>query len=123
VEQLVGPDVTSNQLNDATLRTALDLLFEYGVTELFFQVASQILREQGIETRFAHLDSTTFTLHGEYNSEFDEVPEGVIHITKGYSKDNAPDLNQVVVKLICSNRSSVPMWLEALSGNTSDKKS
>ena len=109
--------------NDAALGTALDSIFKYGVTELFFQVASKILREQGIETRFAHLDSTTFTLHGEYNSEFDEVPEGVIHITRGYSKDNAPDLNQVVVQLICSNRSSIPMWLEAASGNTSDKKS
>jgi transposase len=115
VEQLIGPDVTSNQLNDAALGTALDSIWKYGVTELFFQVASKILREQGIETRFAHLDSTTFTLHGEYNSEFDEAPEGVIHITKGYSKDNAPDLNQVVVQLICSNRSSIPMWLEALT--------
>jgi transposase len=47
----------------------------------------------------------------------------MLYITKGYSKDNAPDLNQVVVQLICSNRSSIPMWLEALSGNTSDKKS
>jgi len=80
VEQLVGPDVTSNQLNDSALGTALDSIFEYGVTELFFQVASKILQEQGIETRFAHLDSTTFTLHGEYNSDGDEVPEGVIHI-------------------------------------------
>ena len=100
VEQLIGPEVTSDQLNDAALGTALDSLYKYGVTELFFQVASKILREQGIETRFAHLDSTTFTLHGEYNSEFDDIPEGVIHITKGYSKDNAPDLNQVVIQLI-----------------------
>jgi transposase len=123
VEKLIGPDVTSNQMNDAALGTALDSLYEYGVTELFFKVASKILREQGIETRFAHLDSTTFTLHGEYNSECEDIPDELIHITKGYSKDNAPDLNQVVVQLICSNRSSIPMWLEALSGNTSDKKS
>jgi transposase len=123
VEQLIGPDVTAEQFNDAALGTALDSIYKYGVTELFFQIASKILREQGIETRFAHLDSTTFTLHGEYNSECEDIPEGLIHITKGYSKDNAPDLNQVVVQLICSNRSSIPMWLEALSGNTSDKKS
>lgn len=123
VDQLIGPDVTAGQFNDAALGTALDSIFTYGITELFFQIASRILREQGIETRFAHLDSTTFTLHGEYNSECEDIPEGLIHITKGYSKDNAPDLNQVVVQLICSNRSSIPMWLEALSGNTSDKKS
>jgi hypothetical protein len=73
VEKLIGPDVTSDQMNDAASGTALDLIFAYGVTELFFQVASKILREQGIETRFAHLDSTTFTLHGEYNSESEDI--------------------------------------------------
>jgi transposase len=86
-------------------------------------VASKILKDQGIDTRFAHLDSTTFSLHGEYNSDDVDIPEGVIHITKGYSKDNAPDLNQVVLQLISANRSSIPVWIEALSGNTSDKKS
>ena len=69
------------------------------------------------------MDSTTFSLHGKYNSEDDEVPEGIIHITKGYSKDNAPELNQVVAQLISANKSSIPLWIEALSGNSSDKKS
>lgn len=86
VEVLVGPGVTADKLHDASLGTALDALFEYGVTELFFHVASRILKEQGIETRFAHLDSTTFSLHGEYNSDDEDIPEGVIHITKGYSR-------------------------------------
>jgi len=71
------------------------------------------------------LDSTTFGLHGVYNSEEDEseIPEGVIHITKGHSKDKAPEFNQVVLRLICTHKSSIPLWAEALSGNTSDKKS
>ena len=53
--------------------------------------------------RFVHLDSTTFSLHGVYNSEEDEeaIPKGVIHITKGYSKDSAPGLNQGVVQQLC----------------------
>ena len=56
-----------------------------------------MLEANGISTRFAHLDSTTFSLHGQYNSELDsdEIEEGAIHITKGYSKDHAPELNQV----------------------------
>ena len=49
--------------------------------------------------------------------------KGVIHITKGFSKNSAPELNQVVLQLICANKSSIPLWIEALSGNTSDKKS
>ena len=64
-------------------------------------------------------------MHGEYNSEWDpeKIPEGVIHITKGFSKDHAPELNQVVLQLLRIHKSSMPMWIEALSGNTSDKKS
>jgi len=60
-----------------------------------------------------------------YNSEEDgsEISEGVTHITKGHSKDNAPELNQVVLQLLCTHKSGIPLWIEALSGNTSDKKS
>jgi len=125
VDVLVGNGLTAEHLNDASLGTALDALYETGVTELFFSVSQQILKRYGIQTRFAHLDSTTFSLHGEYNSEWDseKIPEGVIHITKGFSKDHAPELNQVVLQLICTHKSSMPMWIEALSGNTSDKKS
>jgi transposase len=47
----------------------------------------------------------------------------VIHITKGWSKDNEPGLNQVVLQLITAHKSSIPLWIEALSGNSSDKTS
>jgi transposase len=125
VEVLVGEGIQSGDLHDSSLGTALDAIYEYGITELFYSVAQNILPRYGISTRFSHLDSTTFSLHGVYNSEEEEsdIDEGVIHITKGYSKDNAPDLNQVVLQLICANKSSIPLWIEALSGNTSDKKS
>ena len=125
VDVLVGDGLTAEHLNDASLGTALDALYKTGITELFFSVSQQILKRYGIQTRFAHLDSTTFSLHGEYNSEWDpeKIPEGVIHITKGFSKDHAPELNQVVLQLICTHKSSMPMWIETLSGNTSDKKS
>jgi transposase len=125
VDVLVGEGLTAEHLNDASLGTALDALYDTGITELFFSVSQQILTRYGIPTGFAHLDSTTFSLHGEYNSKYDpeKIPEGVIHITKGFSKDHAPDLNQVVLQLICTHKSSMPMWIETLSGNTSDKKS
>jgi len=123
VESLIGEGIRPEDLHDASLGTALDALYEHGITEVFYRVASAITQEAGIETKFAHLDSTTFSLHGVYNSEEEEVEEPVIHITKGYSKDNRPELNQVVAQLICANRTSIPVWLEVLSGNTSDKKS
>ena len=123
VEVLVGRGLRAEHLHDCSLGGALDALYEAGITEVFYSVASKIVHHYGISTRFAHLDSTTFSLHGQYNSEEEDIPEGVIHITKGYSKDNAPELNQVVLQMICSHRSTLPVWIETLSGNTADKKS
>jgi transposase len=125
VDVLVGEGIESGDLHDSSLGTALEAIYEHGITELFYSVAQNILARYGISTRFSHLDSTTFSLHGVYNSEEeeDEIEEGVIHITKGYSRDNAPELNQVVLQLICAHKSSIPLWIEALSGNSSDKKS
>lgn len=122
VDTLVREGLSSADFHDYSLGTALDALYKRGITELFFAVASQILAEQGIETRFAHLDSTTFSVYGQYNSEAEEVGDRVIHITKGYSKDNAPELNQVVAQMISVNKTSIPLWIEALSGNSNDKK-
>jgi len=121
VDTLIREGLSSADFHDYSLGTALDALYDHGITELFFSLASQILAEQGIETRFAHLDSTTFSVYGEYNSE-QEVEEGVIRITRGYSKDNAPELNQVVAQMISVNKTSLPLWIEALSGNSNDKK-
>jgi len=125
VDHLIGNGLRARDLHESSLGTALDAIYEFGITELFFRLAQNICNRYGIPTRFGHLDSTTFSLHGVYNSEEDrsEISERVIHITKGHSKDNAPELNQVVLQLICTHKSSIPLWIEALSGNTSDKKS
>jgi transposase len=59
---------------------------------------------------------------GKYNEDDEQESTEVVKITKGYSKDNNPELNQVVLSLMCSYRSSIPVWLEVLIGNNSDKK-
>ena len=51
------------------------------------------------------------------------MPEGVIHITQGYSRDHRPDLNQVILQLISEHQTGIPLWMDALSGNSSDKAS
>ena len=123
-ELLLGEEVRAEDLHDDCLGTALEALYEEGITELFYKVASHALQSYGVEHRFVHLDSTTFSLHGAYESEegAEEQPE-VISITKGYSKDNAPELNQVVLSMMTTYGSSIPVWIEALSGNSNDKVS
>jgi len=121
VDLLIAPELTSADFNDDTLGRSLDQLFECGVTEVFARVARQALKTYGIEHRFFHLDSTSFHLHGQYSAEEPEIE--AIEITYGYSKDHRPDLKQVVVNLITGHRSHLPVWVEALSGNHSDKDS
>lgn len=124
VDLLIGENISADDLHDDCLGTALDALYDYGVTELFYHLASYAFTVYKIPHKFVHLDTTTFSLYGRYNSEEDDDDTSeVVKITKGYSKDNHPDLNQVVVSLMCSYRSSLPLWIETLSGNSSDKKS
>jgi transposase len=131
VELLVGEGITAADLSDDCLGRALDALFESGVTEVFATVSAHALRVFGIETRYAHLDNTSFGLHGEYqqvtsgavphsSEDGEPIP---IEITRGYSRDHRPDLKQAVMSMICANQSSLPIWMEALSGNTADTSS
>ena len=105
IDVLVGSGLEARELNDASLGTALDAIYEYGITELFYSVVKNILDRFGISTRFAHLDSTVFSLHSAYNSEENEgeILEGIIHITKGHSRDHESGLNQGVVQQSCCN--------------------
>jgi transposase len=117
VDVLIGEGVTAEMLNDDSLGDALDRMYEAGVTELFAQVAAQACAHYGIATRFHHLDSSSFHLHGEYELE----EERAITVTHGYSRDHRPDLKQVVASLITTHQAAIPTWLEALSGNSDDK--
>lgn len=121
VDVLIGPGLVAEDFNDDSLGRSLDALYARGVTEVFAQVAARALRVYGIEHRFVHVDSSSFHLHGQY--EVEEPDTEAITITEGYSRDHRPDLKQVVVQLITSQRSSLPVWLEVLSGNSSDKES
>lgn len=120
VDLLIAPGLEAEDFNDDTLGRSLDQLYETGVTEVFAQVADKALAVYGIQHHFYHLDSSSFHLHGQYLAD---APEEAIEITYGYSKDHRPDLKQVVVNLITGHRSVLPVWMEALSGNESDKTS
>jgi transposase len=133
-ETLIGPGISADDLNDACLGTALDALYEAGITELFYHVSSQILAQMGINTRFLHLDSTTFSFFGdayqaaEQRGSEDEEEAGdmdiqPVMVTHGLSKDHRPELKQLVLQMICTNRSTLPQWIEILSGNSADSTS
>jgi transposase len=117
--RLISLRVTPEQLNDDALGRALDTLYAAGVTELYSLIAATAAKRLGLAPRFAHLDSTSFHVDGRYNSD-EEPKEHVIHITRGYSRDQRPDLNQVMLDLIIDHQAAIPVLMKPLSGNSSD---
>jgi len=88
--------------------------------------AAHAAEKLGLTSRFAHLDATNFSFEGEYDS--DESPnepseDGVIRVQKGYSRDNRPDLNQVVLDMIIERKAGLPVMMKPLSGNVNDSGS
>jgi transposase len=126
VDLLIREDLVASDFNDDTLGRALDELFQAGITELFARVAQRAVDTYKIDVDFAHTDTSSFSLSGQYESEVAQEGEekrGAVKITHGYSKDHRPDLKQVVVTLITNQKGRIPLWLEALDGNSSDKTS
>lgn len=67
-----------------------------------------------------HIDSTTLSLYGTYDGTDDDTsPKPLL----GYSKDHRSDLKQVTLQCVSLGKSALPIWMEALDGNSSDKKS
>jgi len=122
VEKLLGAGVKAAHLQDHTLGRALDKLYEHDLEKLYALLASQSVDRLGLSCNNGHLDCTGFHVDGNYNSS-KEDNDGVIQLTKGYSRDHRPDLNQVVLQLITEGQAGIPIMMQALSGNNDDKTS
>ena len=121
-ERLIGVGIRPEHLNDDVTGRALEALYEQDVTSVYALVSAEAVNRLDLNPQFGHLDTTSFHVDGRYNS--DREPEaGVIQLTQGYSRDHRPDLNQVVLQLIAENQAGIPLWMEPLSGNSSDKSS
>ncbi len=81
-EKLIGPGIKPENLNDDILGRALDSLYEYGTTSLFSKIAIKACETLGLDTKFAHIDSSSFHVDGKYNSD-DKEKENIVHIVKG----------------------------------------
>lgn len=123
VDRLIGQGIEAAHLNDDMLGRALDAIYDYGPDNLYSQLSAFVVKKLGLLCEFGHMDSTSIHVDGQYNTIKDEVEEGVIQIIKGYSRDHRHDLNQVVLQLICERQAGIPLLMNSLSGNSSDKDS
>ena len=122
IDLLLGEGYEAEDFNDDRLGRALDELYQAGVTALFTRLSQRVFDVLGYKPAQCHLDTTSMTVHGQYNSRA-AVSETELHITQGYSKDNRPDLPQVTLQLICDHLNGIPMRMQALNGNSNDSES
>jgi transposase len=130
VEHLLGEGITADMLNDDSLGRALDWVYEHDPTTLFAGLALQARQRFGIQAKQVHIDTTSFSVNGEYvveektNEENQPEEEAVpIAITYGYSRDHRADLKQWMLGLVTTHDGDVPIFLRPLDGNSSDKES
>ncbi len=117
LDLLFRPGVHADMFNRFKLGRSLDEVYTYGCDLLFSELALAVCVQEGIDQRFHHLDTTSFSLSGEYAPDSDEH---AIIITHGYSKDHRPDLKQAVLELMVSQEGGVPLMSRSWDGNTSD---
>jgi transposase len=117
VELVIGEGLKAEDFNDDVLGRILDKLYRAGPETVFMQITSNAYSEYS--GRFFHNDTTSMNLQGDYKHEEGDLDAVPIEITHGFSKDGRPDLKQFVISLVMSD--SLPVFIQTLSGNTSDK--
>lgn len=118
LDRLIAQGIKSEHINDDVLGRCLDDLYNNDVSSLYQNLAEKVVGHLGLTCESTHLDSTSFHVDGEYADSGDDIQ--AIKLTKGYSRDHRPDLNQVILNLITENQAGIPVYMQACSGNTND---
>lgn len=135
VEHLLGRGITADMLNDDCLGRTLDWLYAHDPTRLFAGIARRARQVFGVSTAQVHVDTTSFSVSGEYAAKQAmaaeapgtateaEADAALIAITYGYSRDHREDLKQWMLALATTHDGDIPLFLQPLDGNSSDKVS
>lgn len=118
-ERLLGKGILPSHINEDVMGRFLDSLYEQGVSELYQEIAARVVSYLKLPCNSLNLDTTSFHLDGQYGHD---INAQAIHITRGYSRDHRPDLNQVVLSLITENQAGIPLYMQAVSGNANDSE-
>jgi len=119
VERLLGEGIRAEDLNDDCLGRTLDWIYEQDPTRLLAGIARPAHEVFGVGRERIHVDTTSFSVSGEYSSRSEAADGAVIEVTYGYSRDHRRDLKQWMLSLATTG--DVPLYMRALDGNSSDK--
>jgi transposase len=123
VEHLLGEGITADLLHDDCLGRTLDWISEHDPTTLFAGIAHQARQRFELSSNRVHVDTTSFSVNGAYESASQAQGTVPIAITYGYSRDHREDLKQWMLALVTTHDGDVPLFMRPLDGNSCDKAS
>jgi transposase len=116
--------IVAEDFNDDGLGRSLYKIQSYGVTKLYSDVALQVGLKFDLLEHSHHLDTTSLTVYGEYPEKVAASDDSkLVKSNYGHAKNKRFDLKQMILLLATTGKSNFPLWMEAYSGNTSDKVS
>jgi transposase len=113
-------------LNDDRVGRCLDRLFDADIPSLTLTVVAHAVREFGVALDELHNDSTTITVHGDYEgADRERTLRGQLRlaVTWGHNQDHRPDLKQLLYILTVTRDGAVPVQFRVESGNATDDHS
>lgn len=121
IERLFGREINAAWFNDDTMGRCLEAISAYGATKLYTELSLHVGVNRQLLGRSSHVDTTTLSLYGEYTQTDSDKVEGA-RPKQGHAKSGRHDLKQMVLLLATTGAANFPIWMEAHSGNASDKK-
>lgn len=116
-------NIQASYFNHYKLGRILDRIYAYGPELLFAQISAGICSQEKINTRFGHLDTSSFSVQGEYKEQPEDADDAyAVQLNHGYSRDQRPDLKQVMLEVLVSGDGGIPLWSQCWDGNASDSK-
>jgi transposase len=73
VELLVREGLKPEDFNDDALGRALDRLYQNNPTQIFMHISLKAAKLVGVEKKFLHLDTTTMSVHGQYQQQEEDM--------------------------------------------------
>lgn len=120
-ELLLGEQVEAAKFNDDALGRVLQRIYEVGTGLILTSVCLRVHKLFELDMSHVHHDTTSLTVHGDYDLYGDGGHEHPFTITYGFNKDHRPDLKQIVHSLLCVDH-GIPIRSKMENGNKSDKK-
>ena len=116
---VAGEDIDS--LSDDRFGRALDRLLEAERAALLTEVVLAVAKRFAVQLKRLHNDSTSIAFCGQYrDGRVSKSGPRAPAITYGYSKDNRPDLKQLLFILTTDADGGVPVQFRTADGNTND---